>query len=200
MITDTIINNRDVYDEAIKDDEKKSKRLSTTSPSTDTPATPDKPNNDTSTVNNDPNAAMPTPSPSKRPHISPPACNIISPQPIISGSVMKGEFDLVQKAVGYNVDLLGNECDEHLDRLLTQLVALKQKKAADKIILCYKDYRNGKAASFVKNPVNKSDAAFVKLSAWIDKALVDHMHQITCRSRDQFRTTLGKEVRAIVMA
>jgi hypothetical protein len=31
MITDTIINNRDVYDEAIKDDEKKSKRLSTTS-------------------------------------------------------------------------------------------------------------------------------------------------------------------------
>ena len=83
---------------------------------------------------------------------------------------MKGEFDLVQKAVGYDVDLLGNECDEHLDRLLTQLVVLKQKKAADKIILCYKDYRNGKAASFVKVPVNKSDAAFVKLSAWIDKA------------------------------
>ena len=83
---------------------------------------------------------------------------------------MKGEFYLVQKAVGYDVDLLGNECDEQRDRLFTQLVVLKQKKAADKIILCYKDYRNGKAASFVKNPVNKSGAAFVKLSAWIDKA------------------------------
>ena len=90
MITDTIINNRDVYDEAIKDDEKKSKRLSTTSPSTDIPATPDKPNNNTSTVSNDPNNSMLTPSSSKRPLINPPACNIISPQPIISGSVMKG--------------------------------------------------------------------------------------------------------------
>ena len=50
------------------------------------------------------------------------------------------------------------------------MISLKQKKAADKIILCYKDYRNGKAASFVKIPVNTSDAAFVKLSEWIDKA------------------------------
>ena len=35
---------------------------------------------------------------------------------------------------------------------------------------------------------------------WKREDWVEHMHQITCRVRDQFRTTKNKEVRAVAMA
>ena len=35
---------------------------------------------------------------------------------------------------------------------------------------------------------------------WKREDWVEHMHQITCRARDQFRTTKEKEVRAVAMA
>ena len=35
---------------------------------------------------------------------------------------------------------------------------------------------------------------------WKREDGVEHMHQITCRARDQFRTTQNKEVRAVAIA
>ena len=181
MITDTIINNRDVYDDAIKDDKKKSKSTATPSTNTPTPGksnshlpttpspttnthTTSKPNNYMPSTTNDNDPSMPTPSPSKKARITIPS----TPQHTINAvSSEKREFDLVEKAIGKDVALIG---DEQLDRLIMQAVALKQKRSGDNVVLNYKDFRNGKMKSFVQVPTNTTDASFMKQSTWIDKS------------------------------
>jgi len=123
MITDTIINDRDVYDDAIKDDKKKSKSTATPSTNTPTPGksnshlpttpspstnthTTSKPNNHMPRTTNDNDVSMPTPSPSKKARITIPS----TPQHTINAvSREKREFDLVEKAIGKDVALIGDE-------------------------------------------------------------------------------------------
>ena len=78
------------------------------------------------------------------------------------------EFYMLQKALRDDVDLMGNDADILLDKLMSQLVALKQRKRNDKLILSYKS--NGKHVSFVKVPVNNCSRGFNKTGAWLDKA------------------------------
>ena len=119
MITDTIINNRDIYDEAIKKDNSRDANASATAPTSPT-------KNNTNNNNLDPHPSMPTPSPSKKAHIGTLTNDgITSHQPIVNaGSDGKYKYDLVGKALGKDPSLVG---DTDLDRLIMQAVALKKK-------------------------------------------------------------------------
>jgi hypothetical protein len=161
MITDTIINNRDIYDEAIKKDNSRDANASATAPTSPT-------KNNTNNNNLDPHPSMPTPSPNKKARITTSTNDgITSHQPIVNaGSDGKDKYDLVGKALGKDSSLVG---DADLDRLIMQAVALKQSRIRDNTVLNYKDFNNGKEKYFVKVSTNTTDEGFTMCSGWLDK-------------------------------
>ena len=102
MTIDTIGNDPDLYDEAMCETAKK-KRKAAAAESTSPKPKKRKEGADIATT---------TPSPNKRPRIE----------------YIDTELDMLQQAVGKDLDLMGDDADILLDKLMCQLVAIKQKK------------------------------------------------------------------------
>jgi hypothetical protein len=137
MITDTIIDNQDVYEKAIQP---KPKKVSATS--TINCKTPDKPERPiasspakavTSNIATD-NTGMPTPSPTKKARISP-------------ETKVKSKFGLVEELFGKGYTEIPSEA---LDRLIIQCVELQQSRTGNSTVLTNKSYKNGKQNYYVK--------------------------------------------------
>ena len=179
MITDTIINNRDVYDDATKEKRGKSSTSDSTNKST---STSEKTNNTILTdKSKDADLAIVTPPPTKKARrnessnvnktSSEPTSNINATSPQLTAnaaSTGNGKFNLVEKALGKDASLIGAD-DPDLDKLMMQIVKLKQMMTNNKLLLKYKDVSNGKTNSFVNIPTNTTDRSFTKLAAWIEE-------------------------------
>ena len=99
---------------------------------------------------------------------------------------LHSEFYMLQNTLGDDVDLMGNDAGILLDKLMSQLVALKQRKRNDKLTLLYKS--NGKHVSCDKVPVNNCSTGFNKSGAWLDKTF--GINGSTCTPQDSVKRTV----------
>jgi len=161
MITDTIINNQDVCKNAIQPKPKKVTATTTIDCNANgCVESPEKPNDSspakasTSIITTD-NTVMPTPSPTKKAHISP-------------GTNVKSKFGLVEELFGQEYAEIPTEA---LDRLIMQCVELKQSRTGNSHVLNNKNYKNGRQNYYIKVPITATQKGFNKDISWIHEVL-----------------------------
>ena len=99
--------------------------------------------------------------------------NALTPSP--TKSKPDAETGIVEAAIcgmlGRRVCLDSDDGKEAIDKLLTWLIARKQKKSGDKVVLKFMDTRNFKEAHFVRVSKNSSHSSAIKQVGWVDHCL-----------------------------
>ena len=168
IITDTIINDRDVYDNLAKVNGKSNADLDddldteSEDEDADVEATIEK------------HATPPTVSKKRKPTTAPSADSATSESIRSMSAYPSKKFHLVEKAIESPVHLIKSELRnrDSMNRLCTQANSLMQEMNSDgEVCLKYKDMRNGKETYFVKVTSAESHETFRKYSKWLKQAL-----------------------------
>ena len=167
MVTDTIINDRDVYDKLAKTNDG-------SNPDSDDELDTESENEDVEVEATADEYSTPPPTSKKRKHSALPSADITSLALVTSKSAPPSKFHLVKKAIESPVHLIKSDSRkrENLNRLCTQANSLMQEmNGGENVTLTYKDMRNGKETYFVKVTPAGSDESFRKYSKWLKRAL-----------------------------